>query len=48
MHTRVVQFISKIFFFFGMLQTMEGEDEVSRDFRLKINNNNEVRMKRKE
>lgn len=47
MHTRVVQFISKIFFF-GMLQTMEGEDEVSRDFRLKINNNNEVRMRRKE
>lgn len=41
MHTRVVQFI-----FFGMLQTMEGEDEVSRDFRLKINNNNEVRKRK--
>lgn len=35
------------FYFFGMLQTMEGEDEVSRDFRLKINNNNEVGMRKK-
>lgn len=33
-------------FFFGMLQTMQGEDEVSGDFRLKINNNNEVRKRK--
>ena len=38
MHTRVVQF-----FFSGCYKQWQEEDEVSRDFRLKINNNNEVR-----